>query len=398
MRPLAVTALTAISALGQGAAAHREALAARRGGLRPALSVGLQSAGHVGRIDAADDHPGLSGGLDCRNNRLADLALHTDGFAAQVALARNRYGADRIAVVVGTSTSGILSTEQAFSARDPATGALPTSFDYAGTHDLYSLARHVRDALGLRGPALTVSIACASSARSFLDAAHLMECGLCDAAIVGGADSLCRMTLAGFAALELISPEPCRPCDAARAGISIGEAAGFALVERTGETRQRGGVGLALLGAGASSDSYHMSSPDPTGAGAVCAMVEALETANLDPDAIDYINLHGTGTRANDAMEDVAVAKLFGRTTPCSSTKGFTGHTLGASGILEALIASLCIEHGFLPGCLGVGELDPTFSARVLTDNAAAPVRHVVSNAFGFGGVNCSLLFGLAAR
>ena len=170
-------------------------------------------------------------------------------------------------------------------------------------------------------------------------------------------------------------------------GEANGEAAGFALLERQGD-------GIALLGYGTSSDGYHMSAPHPEGVGAVAAMRQALACAGLQPAAVDYVNLHGTGTRANDATEDLAVATVFGTATPCSSTKGWTGHTLGAAGILEAVIAVLCIQHGLLPGCLGLSRVDPSFRAAVLGDNLSRPVRRVMSNAFGFGGINCSLLFG----
>ena len=324
--------------------------------------------------------------FDCRNNRLADLALRTDGFADAVAAARCRYGAGRIAVVLGTSTSGILSTEQAYAGR-AVSGALPSDYDYAHTHDMYSLARFVRAALDLRGPALVISTACASSATSFVDARQLIDSGVCDAAVVGGADSLCRMTLHGFASLELIAPGPCRPCDAERDGISVGEAAGFALLERHGN-------GIALLGYGASSDGYHMSAPHPEGIGAIAAMRAALGRAGLQPRRIDYVNLHGTGTKANDAMEDLAVATVFGTATSCSSTKGWSGHALGAAGMLEAMIATLCIRHDFMPGCLNVTTLDPDFRAHTLVRNTPGQVRRVMSNSFGFGGINCSLIFG----
>jgi 3-oxoacyl-[acyl-carrier-protein] synthase-1 len=196
------------------------------------------------------------------------------------------------------------------------------------------------------------------------------------------------MTLQGFQALELISPTPCRPCDANRGGISVGEAAGFALLEREGS-------GLALLGAGASSDGHHMSSPHPDGVGAVGAMRDALRSAALDPADIDWVNLHGTGTRANDAMEDLAVATVFGDAVPCSSTKGWTGHTLGACGIIETVIATQCMAGGFIPGCLAVEEKDPTFRADVATSTRMRPVRRVMNNSFGFGGINCSLVLGI---
>jgi 3-oxoacyl-[acyl-carrier-protein] synthase I len=312
------------------------------------------------------------------------MALQSDGFADRVAAAVARHGADRVAVVLGTSTSGVTAAEDAYRRRDAA-GRLPASFDYDHTQDLYSLGRFVRAALGLRGPALVVSTACASSARCFIDASQLIEAGLADAAVVGGADSLCRMTLHGFAALELLSPTPCRPCAADRSGISIGEAAGFALLEREGE-------GMRLLGAGASSDGFHMSSPHPEGAGAVASMSEAL--GGRDPAAVDWVKLHGTGTRANDAMEDLAVAAVFGAEVPCSSTKGWTGHTLGACGILEALMVRECMEEGLVPPCLGIDAADPAFRAQVATAPLRRRVERVMCNSFGFGGINCSLLFG----
>lgn len=400
MRPLAITAGTAISAMGRGVEATIAALRSRRSGLVP-CDFGGYEAGHIGRVAGVERHalPEALSRYDCRNNRLADMALHTDGFAEAVAAARAHYGADRVGTVLGTSTSGILSGEEAYRARDPGTGRLPGSFDHEHTQDLFSLARYVRTALALRGPAFVVSTACASASKSFIDAQHLIEAGICDAVVVGGADSLCRMTMRGFAALELISPTPCRPCDESRSGISVGEAVGFALLERPG-ARPHGpdaGIRATLLGHGASSDGHHMSSPHPEGHGAILAMRQALDRAGLAPAAIDYLNLHGTGTRANDAMEDIAVAAVFGDATACSSTKGWSGHTLGASGILETVIAAIAITHGLRPGCLGVDRLDPQFRARVLVANEDAPTARVMSNSFGFGGINCSLLFGQAA-
>jgi 3-oxoacyl-[acyl-carrier-protein] synthase-1 len=382
-----------VSALGGTQEAALARLKARIECLRPADFETI-TRGSIGRVEGIEAHflPAALRHFDCRNNRLADMALAGDGFAGAVADAASRYGAERIAVVLGTSTSGIQSCEHAYRHRDPETGALPSFFDYANTHDLYSLARFVRARLALRGPALVVSTACSSAARSFIEAAHFIAAGVCDAAIVGGTDTLCRMTLNGFASLDLISATACRPCDAARDGISIGEAAAFLLLER--EPPRSARHGLSLLGYGASSDAYHMSSPDPLGSGAVSAMRQALARAGLAPDGIDYINLHGTGTAANDAMEDRAVMAVFGGATPCSSTKGWTGHTLGTSGAVEAIIATLCIRHGFIPGCLGVTSVDPGFGANVLVDNQYRPVRRVLSNSFGFGGSNASLVIG----
>lgn len=390
MRPLRIGAISTVSAIGRGEAEMFASLADRRSGLRP-CDFGGVSVGWIGRVQGVEAHavPAHLSRFDCRNNRLADLALQTDSFAAKVAEARERLGAGRIGVVVGTSTSGVQALEDAYRARE-ADGALPVDFDYVRTHDLSSLACFVQTALGLAGPAFTVSTACASSARSFIDAVHLIDCGVCDAVVVGGADSLCRMTLCGFASLGLVAQHASRPCDASRDGISVGESAGFALLEAVRE----GEPGLALLGVGSSSDAHHMSLPHPEAVGAASAMRAALESAGIGPDAIDYVNLHGTGTRTNDAMEDRAVARLFGAGVPCSSTKGWTGHTMGSSGIVGVAIAAVCIARGLVPGCLGVERVDPAFEARVAIANEQRPVRRVMSNSFGFGGINCSLILG----
>ncbi|MBP0495646.1 beta-ketoacyl-[acyl-carrier-protein] synthase family protein [Roseomonas indoligenes] len=389
---LAMPALTATSAMGVGVEATRAALHARRGGLAPCDLPGMPPGIWVGRVPGLEEValPAELARFDCRNNRLAELALRQDGFEAAVREAAGRFGAHRVAVVLGTSTAGIAETEAAY-ARRAEDGTLPGDFDFAHTHDLHALPRYVRARLGLRGPVVSISTACTSGARSFLEAGALIAAGVCDAAVVGGVDTLCRMTLHGFNALELLSKAACRPCAADRDGISIGEAAGFALLMRPEDAAP--GAPL-LLGTGASADGHHMSSPHPEGLGAVAAMRAALEAAGGEP--VDYINLHGTGTRANDAMEGVAVRALFGDSVPCSSTKGWTGHTLGASGALEAVIAAICVADGLVPGCLGLEAGDPAFGVDVATENRARPVRRVLSNSFGFGGSNCALVIGRA--
>ncbi|MCK8784930.1 beta-ketoacyl-ACP synthase [Roseomonas sp. NAR14] len=390
--PLRIAAITAVSAAGVGLAATRQALRERRGGLVPCDLPDMPAGIWIGRVAAVESVrlPAALRAFDCRNNRLAELGLATDGFDAAVARARARHGAGRIAVVLGTSTAGIAETEAAWRRRD-AEGRLPADFDFAHTHDLHALSRYVRARLGLAGPALTLSTACTSGARAFLEARSLIEAGVADAAVVGGVDTLCRMTLHGFDALELLSRRPSRPCSADRDGISIGEAAGFALLERMESGEE---AALRLLGAGASSDGHHMSAPHPEGLGAVLAMRAALGAAGLEPGAIDYVNLHGTGTRANDAMEDRAMSALFGGRVPCSSTKGWTGHTLGAAGALEAAVAAICIGDGLVPGCLGVAAVDPAFRSDVAVANRRLPVRRVLSNSFGFGGSNAALVIG----
>jgi 3-oxoacyl-[acyl-carrier-protein] synthase-1 len=295
---------------------------------------------------------------------------------------------------LGTSTAGILQTELAYRARDPISGALPSTFEYGTTHNSFSVADYVRRRCRLEGPAVAISCACASSAKAFGSARRMIEAGLIDAALVGGVDSLCLTTLYGFHSLQLTSPAPCRPFDVARDGISIGEAAAFALLERTPETTDADAV--LLLGIGESSDAYHMSAPHPEGLGARRAMQAALQAAGLEPVDIDYINLHGTGTPSNDRSESQAVTSLFGPTTPCSSTKGATGHTLGAAGALEAVISTLAIQNGLMPGGVQTSTIDPTLMAHYIKDNRRAPLSRVLSNSFGFGGSNCSLIFGRA--
>ena len=389
MQQLSLSHFTVTSALGSGLAATLAALRSRRSPLRPCDFETATLPTHIGAVDGLDVHPigGALAAYDCRNNRLAQLTLDQDGFRAAIAKAVERYGAARIGVFAGTSTAAIFETEQAFRHLDPATGALPPDFPYRETHNTYSIADFVQHTLGLEGPAVSISAACASTAMTFAAASRMIEFGLCDAAVVGGVDSLCLTTLYGFHALQLTAEGPCRPFDASRDGISIGEAGGFALLERDGGD-------VSLLGFGESSDAYHMSSPHPEGLGARRAMEKALAAAGLGPSDIDYINLHGTATKVGDAAEDRAVAQLYGRATPCSSTKGLTGHTLGASGIVEAVISALGILHSFIPASPTTEIVDPKLESAYLSEGADRPLRRVMSNSFGFGGGNCSLIFG----
>jgi len=389
-----LTSFTAVNALGRGTAAVLQALTAARTGLKPCHFEKVRLETWVGDVAGLDDLRVCErlAEFDCRNNRLAELTLEQDGFAARIAQARKKYGSHRIAVILGTSTSGILETEHAYQQRDPQSGALPARYRFATTHNLYASTDFVRRYLELDGPAVMISTACSSSAKVFASAWRLIDQGLCDAAVVGGVDSLCRNTLYGFASLDLVGREPCRPCDAQRGGISIGEAAGFALLERPQQATSHSGV--ALLGYGESSDAYHMSTPHPEGVGAALAMQRALACAALAPAAIDYINMHGTASQVNDSMEDRAITTVFGTHTPCSSTKGWTGHALGAAGITEAVISALCIQNGIRPGCLNARSIDPSFTSQVLLTNQSGTVQRVLSNSFGFGGSNCSLIFG----
>jgi len=387
---------TATSSIGRGLDQTLAALLQRRAGLAPCAFDTVDLATFIGEVAGVDavQLPAHLADFDCRNNRLALLGLMQDGFAEAVRAAIAKYGAQRIGVFLGTSTSGILQTELAYRHRDPVTGALPADFIYRTTHNTFSVADFTRHYFGLTGPAAVVSSACSSSAKVFSSARRMVAAGLIDAAVVGGVDSLCLTTLYGFNSLGLISEQACRPFDAQRNGLSIGEAAAFALLERAPEHLDADAV--LLLGIGESSDAYHMSSPHPDGLGARMAMQDALKMADLKPSEIDYINLHGTATQSNDAAEGKAVAAIFGSATPCSSTKGATGHTLGAAGGVEAMICALALQHGLLPAGLNTRQLDPALALDYVLENRERPVARALSNSFGFGGTNCSLIFGRA--
>jgi 3-oxoacyl-[acyl-carrier-protein] synthase-1 len=392
MKPLPISAFSIVTAMGDGQATHAAALRAGRTGLAPRRFETATLDAWLGVVDALDDEavPAELARYDCRNNRLAALALRSDGFDARVRQAVARHGARRIGVIVGTSTSGIQHTEIAYRERSAA-GALPGWLHYAETHDNASLARYVQAALGLQGPAWVISTACSSGAKAYAAAARLIALGVLDAAVVGGVDTLCMTTLYGFHSLELLSTDVCRPWDVRRNGLSLGEGGSCALLPRDDTA-----PAAWLLGCGESSDGYHMSSPHPDGAGAVDAMCAALADAGLQPDQVDYVNLHGTGTRNNDASEDAAVCRVFGRDTPVSSTKGLTGHALGAAGAVEAAIALLALRHGFVPPGVFCEQPDPALQAHYQREARAVPLAVAASNSFGFGGSNSCLLFGAA--
>jgi 3-oxoacyl-[acyl-carrier-protein] synthase I len=396
MRPLVIRALTAASCIGRGLEQTLAALIDERSGLAPCRFETVTLDTHVGEVAGVDAQalPAELHRFDCRNNRLAEIALRQDGFDEAAGRAASRWGPRRVGVFLGTSTSGILQTELAYRCRDPVSGALPPEFDYGATHNSFSVADYLRRRLRLEGPAVVVSCACASSAKVFATARRMLEADLIVAALVGGVDSLCLTTLYGFHSLQLCSPAPCRPFDVARDGISIGEAAAFALLERVPDGAAADDV--LLLGVGESNDAYHMSAPHPEGDGARRAMQLALSDARLEPGDIDYINLHGTGTPSNDRSESQAVTSVFGAATPCSSTKGATGHALGAAGALEAVICALALRHGVMPAGVNTAHLDPTLTANYLRTKRVAPMARVLSNSFGFGGTNCSLILGRA--
>jgi 3-oxoacyl-[acyl-carrier-protein] synthase I len=391
VQPLLLKTFTTTTALGRGLTDTLRALRAQRSGLqaRSWETVDLPTClGEVEGLDAITLRADMQS-FDCRNNRLAQLALEQDGFMQSVQTAAERYGRQRIGVFLGSSTSGILSSEQAYRQRDPVSGALPASHSYQHTHNMFSVADFARHYADLQGPAYVVSTACSSSAKVFGIAQRMISCGLIDAAVVGGVDSLCLTTLYGFNSLQLVSSRPCMPFDAQRDGISIGEGAAFILLERADQAQTDD---ILLSGVGESSDAHHMSSPHPEGLGARMAMQAALDMAGLQPQAIDYINLHGTATPSNDAAEDMGVTAVFGTSTACSSTKGHTGHTLGAAGAVEAVICALALRHDLVPGGVGTQTVDPRLHCNYVLTNQERALTHALSNSFGFGGSNCSLL------
>ncbi|MGH8280652.1 MAG: beta-ketoacyl-[acyl-carrier-protein] synthase family protein [Gammaproteobacteria bacterium] len=323
------------------------------------------------------------------NNRLLQAAV--DQIRPQIDAAANRFGPARIGIVLGTGTSGILEGEQARKRRQEQ-GAFPREYDYR-QQEISSPSEYLRLALGVTGPAYTVSTACTSSAKVFASARRLLRMNACDAVIVGGADSLCRLTFAGFTALESITKRICNPMSRNRDGITLGEGGAVLLM-----SREPGPA--CLLGAGESSDAYHISGPDPEGRGAEIAMRAALADAGIKADDVGYLNLHGTGTIQNDLVESHAVARVFPAELPCSSTKPLVGHMLGAAGVTELAFCWLALTDGAagtrLPPHIWDGERDPALAPLQLCgQDAVAPNCHIMaSNSFAFGGSNTTLILG----
>lgn len=383
-----------LCALGEGVDRVRQVLLVEaRSGLEISDACSPGRPLPLGRVHAAlPDLSHLPLPQRSRNNALALAALGQIRPAVDAAIAR--FGAGRVGVVIGTSTSGVSAAETALAAH-AASGALPDGFHY-GQQEMGSCADVLARELGIHGPAYVHSSACSSSAKALASAARLIRMGLCDAVVSGGVDTLCGFTVAGFSALESVSSAPCNPLGAARNGINLGEAAALFLMSREPAAVQ-------LAGWGESSDGHHISAPDPQGAGARVAMSEALRRAGVVAADIDYINLHGTATVQNDAMESRAVAALFGPDVAVSSTKPFTGHTLGAAGAIEAAFCWIAMQDdnpdGLLPPHLWGGEPDPALPALNVAGAGARlgrPICHALSNSFAFGGSNAALVFGRA--
>ena len=394
MAPVAITAYQCVSAGGNDVAALYHNLLLNQSCLRPLQLFNITFETVVGEVIATlpELRPELKV-YGSRNARLALMALQQGGFRARIEEAVKRYGAQRVGVILGTSTSGIFETENAY-AELHQTGQMPVEFDFLKIQTAQATADLLHAELSLQGPCFAISTACSSSAKALAAGQRLLAANVCDAVLVAGVDSLCRLTLRGFHSLQLIASEFCRPLDTARCGINIGEGAALLLLEKTPAAKPDTPL---LLAVGESSDAHHMSAPHPEGLGAALAMRQALDLAGRKVDEVDYINLHATATRLNDVSESRAINRLFANPPPCSGVKGMIGHTLGAAGAIEVVISLLALEKGFLPGTCGLQHTDPDCSLPVVT----APItgvhpQLVLSNAFGFGGNNACVLLGVA--
>jgi len=393
MQPMPITAYSAVTACGLGNKPLLEALQTTTSHLKKLSVFDADINALVGEVAAK--LPCVSAEkkrFKTRNAQLALAALNCDGNSVRQAVMRavEKYGADRVGVVLGTSTSGMHETELAYTTYLKS-GGMPESFDFICQHAWGATADFLKEELGLQGPSYAISTACSSSSKSIASAQRLIDAGVCDAVLAGGVDSLCQLTLYGFSSLDLVADSPCTPLDENRVGISLGEGSGLLLLERPSHEYQNC---LHLLGYGESSDAYHMTAPHPEGEGAKAAMLEALAKSGLKAEAIGYLNLHATGTRMNDASEMKAVEQVFPHGISCSGTKGVTGHTLGAAGAIESIISLLAIEHAMLPGTMGLTNIDKAFKMPVLKKTKHQKVNTVMTNNFGFGGNNASLIFG----
>jgi 3-oxoacyl-[acyl-carrier-protein] synthase-1 len=393
LSPVAITAYQCVSAGGDDIETLLHRLMANQSCLQPLQLFELPFTTVVGEIlsPLPDIRPELKA-YDCRNARLALKALNQGRFRQYVEQAIAQYGYQRIAVILGTSTSGIYDTENAYVAllRD---GIMPPDFSFLTTHTAQATAEFLKLELNLNGPCYAVSTACSSSAKALGVGQRLIASNVCDAVLVAGVDSLCRLTLRGFQSLQLISPTHCRPMDKDRCGINIGEGAALLLLERlhTGNAECP-----RLLSVGESSDAHHMAAPHPEGLGAALAMANALQLAKCGVDDIDYVNLHATASLMNDLSEAKAVFRLFPKPPPCSGVKGLIGHTLGAAGAIEVVVSLLALEHSFLPGTCGLRQIDPQLHLQVIAEPVVNhTLKRVLSNALGFGGNNASVLLEL---
>lgn len=381
------------SAAGVGRAALARSLREQASGLVPNNIPHSSLATWIGRVPAIDDYDWTESQRrwQSRNNALAAIGLEQGTLKATLDRVKRAFTSDRIGIVMGSSTSSIDRTELAYRHLTAEQRVQP-QYRQAQVHNPHAPGLFVAHHTGITGPVMTINTACSSSAKVFATGARWLACGIADAVLVGGVDTLCLSVIHGFHSLQLVSAHPCRPFDEHRDGINLGEAAGFAILVRPDFPGAESA--LRLSGFGESSDAHHMSHPHPEGEGARQAINTALQVAGLSPDNIDYINLHGTASRANDLIEGKLIGDMFDPAkTAISSTKGWTGHTLGAAGITEAIIAMEALRHSLVPGTLNLEELDKELDLPMSARNSDKSMTHVMTNSFGFGGNNCCLIF-----
>jgi 3-oxoacyl-(acyl-carrier-protein) synthase len=378
---IALSGLGIVSAVGRGLEATLAALRAGASGLGPLTRFSSPRNGHhpVAEVLGVTRAP--------RTRALARVALEE-----ALSAARLPYPRERIALVLGTCVGGMPESEDALAAHLAGSRFDPDVWRH---HACGETTAALAEELELGGPALTLSNACSSGAQALASGSELLQLGLADAVVAGGADALCRLTLNGFAALLAMDPRGCRPFDRARGGMSLGEGAAFCVLERADDARARGAhAPVQLAGSANTCDAHHPTAPEPEGRGAEAAMRLALASAGLEPAAVDYVNAHGTGTRDNDSAEGKALARVFGARAPAiSSTKGVFGHTLGAAGAIEAVVCALALTRELLPGTARLEEPDPECPVEVLRSSRPGRPRAALSNSFGFGGNNTVLVF-----
>jgi 3-oxoacyl-[acyl-carrier-protein] synthase-1 len=380
----AITAYTGACALGATREDSLSALYAGRSGLAASqFAEPLQTA--LGSVP--EPLPELPARLRAHDTRLARMAvLLSEPLQVPLAAAIRRYGASRVGIVVASSTGGLAASEQAFRAAQ-----LPAAYSFERSHAFYALVEVLRGLSCARGPGYVVSTACSSGNKVFGSAQRLLAAGALDAVLVGGIDTLCQITVRGFHSLGILSAQACRPFASERDGTSIGEGGALFLIERGAE------AAVSLCGVGECSDAHHMTQPAPDGSGAAAAMRLALQDAGLDASQIDHVNAHGTGTPLNDAAEARAIEAVLGTRVPVVSTKGATGHMLGAAAAIEAVFALAAIERAQIPPSLGSEPRDPAIKLAICSEPRAQPCRYVMSNALAFGGSNACVIFGARA-
>ncbi len=386
MQPINIRQFGVICALGADKAAVQQGFEqGNQNNLQPFQLMGSEQSVIVAQVPDSwlTDDPNIT-----RNNKLVLAALEQVQPAILDVI--ETHGADRVGIVMGTSTSGISHGEQAVCHKQ-AHGSFPSDFCYAH-QEMGDPAQFVKHKFGILGPSYCISTACSSSGKAFASAQAMIEAGLVDAVICGGADSLCQLTTQGFSALEAVSTNKSNPFSINRDGINIGEGAALFVLEKAEVPK-----GLFVAGCGESSDAYHISAPEPEGKGAIVAMKKALEQAGINAGDIDYINAHGTGTKHNDSMESKAIAEVLGPHVPCSSTKPLTGHTLGAAGAIEAALCCLLLQQQLpIPAMLWDGEIDSELAQINLVSQPTQldAMRYLMSNSFAFGGSNVSVILG----